>query len=92
MNVVENPTARHDGVARCAVLFVSALQRSDALTPDLVAETIQHTVHRFGADGCVRRMAQEYGDHPERMRWVRQLIVQLPASSRWPRYGPLPRF
>jgi hypothetical protein len=95
MNVVENPTARHDGVARCAVLFVSALQRSDALTPDLVAETIQHTVHRFGADGCVRRMAQEYGDHPERaaerMRWVRQLIVQVPASPQWPRYGPPPR-
>jgi hypothetical protein len=96
MNVVEKPTAGHDGVACCAALFASALQRSDVPTLGLVAEMIERTVHQFGADGCVRRMAQEYGDHPERaaerMRWVRQLIVQLPASSRWPRYGPLPRF
>jgi hypothetical protein len=96
MNVVENPTGRHDGVARrCAALFVSALQRSDAPTPDLVAGTIERAVHQFGADGCVRRMAEEYGDNPdraaERMRWVHQLVIPAPASPMWPRYGPLPR-
>jgi hypothetical protein len=94
MNVIDDLTARHEGGARCAVLFVSALQRSDAPTPDLVAETIERTVRQFGADGCVRRMAQEYGDHPERaaerMRWVRQLVVHVPASPRWPRCGPQP--
>ena len=76
------------------MLFVSALQRSDAPTPGLVAEMIERTVDEFGADGCVCRMAQEYGDHPERaaerMRWVRQLIVQVPAAPWWPRYGLLP--
>jgi hypothetical protein len=84
MELVDNPTARHDGAARCAVLFVSALQRSDVPTAGLVAEMIERTVRQFGADGCVCRMAQEYGDHPERaaerMRWVRQLIMQPPAS------------
>jgi len=41
------------------------------------------TVRQFGARGCACRMAQEFGDHPEaaaeRMRWVRQLITQIPA-------------
>jgi hypothetical protein len=44
-----------------------------------VAETISRTVRRIGLDGCVSRMAQEFGDHPEaaaeRMRWVRQLAA-----------------
>lgn len=64
---------------RCEALFASELQRSDALTPDEVAETISRTVRRIGLDGCVSRMAQEFGDHPEaaaeRMRWVRQLAA-----------------
>jgi hypothetical protein len=84
MIVVANPTARHDGDVRCAVLFVSALQRSDMPTPGLVAELFERTVRRFGAGGCVCRMAQEYGDYPERaaerMRWVRSLIGQLPRA------------
>jgi hypothetical protein len=58
-------------------LFASGLQRSDALTAEAVAEAISRTVRQFGVSGCVRLMAQEFGDHPEaardRMRWVRQL-------------------
>jgi hypothetical protein len=65
---------------RCEALFASALQRSDAPTPDMVAQAIAQTARQFGARGCAGRMAQEFGDHPEaaaeRMRWVRQLITQ----------------
>jgi hypothetical protein len=36
-------------------------------------------------------MAQEFGDHPEaaieRMRWVRQLLVEAPASPDRPAVG-----
>jgi hypothetical protein len=63
--------------ARCDALFVSGLQRSDAPTPEVLAEVIGRTVRQFGIAGCVSRMAQEFGDHPEaaavRMRWIRQL-------------------
>lgn len=65
--------------ARCDALFASRLQRSDAVTPQIVAEAIRATVREFGTRGCAGVMAQEFGDHPEaaaeRMRWVRQLLV-----------------
>ena len=79
--------------ARCKALFVSALQRSDAPTPEMLADMISHTVRRFGVAGCTSRMAQEFGDHPEaaasRMRWIRQLIGELlaPAVSPSPQPG-----
>ena len=70
--------------SRYEALFASVLQRSDAPAADVVAEAIARTVRQFGARGCACRMAQEFGDHPEaaaeRMRWVRQLITQIPAS------------
>jgi hypothetical protein len=65
--------------AWCAALFGSALQPSDAPTADMVAEAITCTVQRLGITGCVGRMAQEFGDHPDtaaqRMRWARQLVA-----------------
>jgi len=65
--------------ARCEALFASGLQPSDAPTAGMVAEAITGAVRRFGTGGCVGRMAQEFGDHPdaavERMRWVRQLAA-----------------
>lgn len=65
-------------------LFASALQRSDAPSPEVVAEAIRCAVRRFGRHGCAGRMAQEFGDHPEsaveRMNWVRQLVGQSPAG------------
>jgi hypothetical protein len=71
--------------ARCAALFVSGLQRSDAPAADAVAEVIRRTVREFGIRGCASRMAQEFGDHPEtacdRMQWVRQLVGEVPAHS-----------
>ena len=71
--------------ARCAALFASGLQRSDTPDADMVAEVISHAVRQFGTRGCVGRMAQEFGDHPEmaadRMRWVRQLVGEVSAPA-----------
>jgi hypothetical protein len=70
---------------RCAALFASGLQQSDAPTGAAIAEAMQRTVRQFGFWGCTGRMAQEFGDHPEaamdRMRWVRELVGGLPAYS-----------
>jgi hypothetical protein len=72
--------------AWCEALFASALQRSAAPTAESVAAAISRAVRRFGTRGCVSRMAQEFGDHPqaaaERMRWVRQLATEaaIPAT------------
>jgi hypothetical protein len=70
---------------RCAALFASRLQQSDAPAGAAVAEAMQRTVRQFGVWGCAGRMAQEFGDHPEaamdRMRWVRELVGGLPAYS-----------
>jgi hypothetical protein len=66
-------------------LFASGLQRSDAPTAAMAAEAITATVRRFGIEGCLSRMAQEFGDHPDtaaaRMRWICQLTAQMPT---WP--------
>jgi NAD(P)-dependent dehydrogenase (short-subunit alcohol dehydrogenase family) len=71
--------------ARCEALFASGLQRSDTPDAGLVAEVISHAVRQFGTRGCVGRMAQEFGDHPEmaadRMRWVRQLMGKVSAPG-----------
>jgi hypothetical protein len=66
-------------------LFASTLQRSDAPTPEAVAEAVRATLGRLGRAGCTSRMAQEFGDHPgaaaERMRWVRQLLTKPPGPA-----------
>jgi hypothetical protein len=71
--------------ARRVALFASGLQRSDAPTAAMAAEAITATVRRFGIHGCLSRMAQEFGDHPDtaaaRMQWICQLTAQMPA---WP--------
>jgi len=71
--------------ARCAALFASGLQPSDAPTPEDLAEVISRTVRRLGIAGCASRMAQEFGDHPEtaasRMQWIRQIVNQTPAPA-----------
>jgi hypothetical protein len=72
----------------CEALFASPLQRSDALTPEAVAEAISHAMTELGAAGCASRMAEEFGEHPEaacdRMQWARQLVSELFASSGLP--------
>ena len=61
---------------RCA-LFASALQQSDSPSADVVAAAIASVLTDLGVTGCIDRMAQEFGDHPEaaceRMRWADQL-------------------
>jgi hypothetical protein len=82
--------------ARCEALFASGLQRSDVPTPEALAEVISRTVRQFGIAGCLSRMAQEFGDHPEsavnRMQWIRQLVsgTYAPAASRPVRLGGWP--
>ena len=70
--------------ARCLGLFASGLQPSDAPTAETVAQAIHRAIRRLGVRGCVARMAQEFGDHPDaaatRMRWARQLTVWPQAS------------
>jgi hypothetical protein len=77
--------------ARRAALFASWLERSDAPTAAMAAEAITATARRFGIDGCVSRMAQEFGDHPdaaaERMRWICQLTAEVPAWLQIPAHG-----
>jgi hypothetical protein len=59
-------TARPDlADARCEALFASGLQRSDAPSPGLTAQAIKRSVLWFGIRGCVSRMAQEFGNHPD---------------------------
>jgi hypothetical protein len=82
--------------ARCEALFASGLQRSDVPTPEALAEVISRTVRQLGIAGCLSRMAQEFGDHPEaavnRMQWIRQLVsgTYAPAASRPARLGGWP--
>jgi hypothetical protein len=74
--------------ARRVALFASGLQRSDAPTAAMAADAITATVRRFGIHGCLSRMAQEFGDHPDtaaaRMRWICQVTAQMPARPRRP--------
>jgi hypothetical protein len=61
----------------CEALFVSGLQPSDSPTAGMAAAAINRALQQFGVRGCVGRMAQELGDHPDtaarRMRWVHDL-------------------
>ena len=74
-------TRMHVNEAVCEALFASPLQPSDVPTAETVTEAIGSTVRRLSAAGCISRVAQEFGDHPEeaadRMRWIRQLTSDL---------------
>ena len=63
--------------AWCEALFASGLQPSDAPTAGMVTTAVNRALQQFGVGGCVGRMAQEFGDHPDvaarRMRWVHDL-------------------
>ena len=80
--------------ARREALFASGLQPSDAPTAAAVAEAISRTVRQFGIGGCVSLMAREFGNHPEaardRMRWVWQLVGDVPTARRTGQSGAAP--
>jgi hypothetical protein len=70
---------------RADALFASVLQRSDSPSAGQVRKAIAAAVRAYGGMGCVQRVAQEFGDHPEaavdRMRWARSVADELFASS-----------
>jgi len=80
--------------ARREALFASGLQPSDAPTAAAVAKAISRTVRQFGIGGCVSLMAREFGNHPEaardRMRWVWQLVGDVPTARRTGQSGAAP--
>ena len=67
-------------------LFASNLQPSDAPAAGTVASAINGNLRQHGIGGCVGRMAQEFGDHPDaaakRMRWARRLTAAGRAATR----------
>ena len=69
-------------------LFASVLQRSDNPSAGQIRKAIAAAVRAYGGPGCVQRVAQEFGDHPEaavdRMRWARAVAGQLFASPSAP--------
>jgi hypothetical protein len=66
---------------RADALFVSALQRSDVLSPGQNRHAVAAAVDRYGVAGCAGRVAQEFGDHPDaaaaRMCWARAVVAGL---------------
>jgi ABC-type multidrug transport system ATPase subunit len=76
---------RDAGDTWCEALFASWLQPSDAPTAQTVAQAVTFARRQFGIRGCLCRMAQEFGDHPEaaaeRMRWVRRLAAETRLAA-----------
>ena len=76
-------------------LFASVLQRSDNPSAGQVRKAIAAEVRAYGGLGCVQRVAQEFGDHPEaavnRMRWARAVAGELFASPSALAQESLPR-
>ena len=87
------PTISPPAVHRVAAdaLFASAVQRGDALSVSQIRQAITDAFAAYGDGGCVGRVAQEFGDHPEtsaaRMRWARSTVPgldgQLVPAMRW---------
>jgi hypothetical protein len=68
-------------------LFASALQPSDAPTPDAIRAAILGSLRaHHGVRGCAAICADEYGAHPEtavlRMRWALALVSPPATSTR----------
>jgi hypothetical protein len=72
-------------------VFVSGLQRRDELSAGQVRQAVAAVVQAFGCSGCAGRVAQEFGDHPDRsvigVRWARNVARE--AFADWPP-GPGP--
>ena len=72
-------------------LFASMLQRSDGPSAGQVRTAVAAAVRAYGSHGCVERVAQEFGDHPEaavaRMRWARGVVGEVFAAPRGLAHG-----
>src|SRR6266699_4798272 len=81
--------------ARADALFASALQCSDEPSAVQVRQAIAAASSELGDLGCVARVAQEYGEHPEtavrRMRWARTAVTGVFGGARLePVHPPVP--
>jgi hypothetical protein len=69
---------------RCEALFVSELQHSQCPSAALVRAAVVQTVRTHGVQGCVAKVAQEFGDHPDsavaRMSWAHEAVAAAYAS------------
>jgi hypothetical protein len=74
------------GTVWADALFASVLQCSDQPSAGQVRTAITAAMHAYGGGGCVQRVAQEFGDHPEiavaRMRWARTVAAEVFDSRR----------
>lgn len=81
--VAPRPVSAPELLAREA-LFASDLQFSHRPDPDAVAEAIHGALSSLGHRGCLERVAQEFGDHPdlavERMRRATAAIPLPPGA------------
>jgi hypothetical protein len=72
-------------------LFVSMLQRSDGPSAGQVRKAVAAAMRAYGGRGCVERVAQEFGDHPEtavaRMRWACGVVDEVFAAPGPARHG-----
>jgi hypothetical protein len=70
---------------RAEALFASAVQMSQEPAAADVRTAVTTTLRRIGVQGCVARVATEFGDHPEtastRMGWALRMIRQAYAQS-----------
>jgi hypothetical protein len=72
-------------VARADALFASALQISDEPSAVQVQQAIDAATSALGDLGCVAKVAQEFGEHPEtavtRMRWAKAEVAGVFGGS-----------
>ena len=74
-----------DETLQAEALFVSTLQASDPISPEIIEDTVAELLRRDGPAECAAGMAYEFGEHPEtavrRMRWARRLVRRTVGSS-----------
>ena len=72
--------------SRAEALFTSPLQPSERPDPAQIRAAIRASVRaHHGIRGCVRELATEYGDHPDRaadrMRWALAQAAALESAA-----------
>ena len=80
---------------RAEALFVSDVQYSDALTPDVVRAAVMGSVRRYGPRGCAVMVATEFEKRPERatprMSWAVSALRSIyPVAKARPPWRPPP--
>ncbi|WP_432984441.1 hypothetical protein [Dactylosporangium sp. CA-233914] len=80
---------------RAEALFASTLQMSERPADGDVRAAVTSTLRRIGVQGCVARVATEFGEHPEcatgRMGWALGMIRHAYAGSCTPEIFARPR-